>query len=111
MPATRSDEAWALALLERVGLTGRAAHLPAQLSGGERQRAAIARALVGRPPLVLADEPTGNLDAKTAAEVGDLLVDLHRAEGSILVAVTHSAALADRFPRKAELVGGRLREL
>ena len=93
-----------------MGLGGRVDHLPAQLSGGERQRAALARALIGRPGLVLADEPTGSLDGRTAREVADLLLELHRSEGSILVAVTHSAELAARFRRRAELAGGKLVE-
>jgi lipoprotein-releasing system ATP-binding protein len=98
----------ALELLARVGLTERAGHLPAELSGGERQRVAIARALINRPPLILADEPTGNLDRHTADKVAELLLELHREENTILVLVTHSVELAKRFPRRAELVDGRL---
>ena len=101
----------ARALIERVGLGPRAGHLPAELSGGERQRTAIARALVGSPSLVLADEPTGNLDRRSAAEAADLLLDLQRQEHTILVLATHSLELAARLPRRAELVGGRLREV
>ncbi len=96
-------------LLDRVGLTDRADHRPAELSGGERQRVAIARALINRAPLILADEPTGNLDRHTAASVADLLLDLHHEENTILITVTHSGELAQRFPRRAELLDGRLK--
>jgi len=98
------------ALLDRVGLGDRLDHLPAELSGGERQRAAIARALLGRPAAVLADEPTGNLDRRTAAEVGELLLSLQKEEKNILIVVTHSAELAARLPRRLDLDGGKLRE-
>jgi len=80
-----------------------------ELSGGEKQRVAIARALINRPKLLLADEPTGNLDRKTAERVGTLLTELHRAEGQILLVVTHSEALAERFARRYELVDGTLK--
>jgi lipoprotein-releasing system ATP-binding protein len=96
-------------LLEHVGLSARLEHRPAELSGGERQRVAIARALVNGPRLVLADEPTGNLDRQTAERVGDLLAGLHQDQELILLVVTHSAALAERFPRQYELVDGTLR--
>ncbi len=96
-------------LLERVGLANRATHLPAELSGGERQRVAIARALIRKPALLLADEPTGNLDRERAAEVAGLLLELQREEDSILVVVTHSAELAARHPRRADLTEGVLR--
>jgi lipoprotein-releasing system ATP-binding protein len=96
-------------LIARVGLESRIDHLPAELSGGERQRAAIARALAGRPAMVLADEPTGNLDRENARQVGDLLLELQREEGSILILATHSLDLAARLPRRAEIVGGRFR--
>jgi lipoprotein-releasing system ATP-binding protein len=89
----------ALKLLERVGLSHRLEHRPAELSGGERGRAALARSLIHHPALLLADEPTGNLDRKTAREVGQLLLDLHREQRTILVVVTHSAELAALFPR------------
>ena len=95
-------------LLERVGLSERLDHRPAELSGGERQRVAIARALINRPQLVLADEPTGNLDRATADDVGTLLTELHREQDVILIVVTHSAALAARFASNCELVDGTL---
>jgi lipoprotein-releasing system ATP-binding protein len=101
-------EAEARRLLDRVGMGGRLDHRPAELSGGERQRAAIARALIRKPKLLLADEPTGNLDRKTAQGVGELLTDLHRQEGATLVVVTHSPELARLFPRRAEMNDGRL---
>jgi lipoprotein-releasing system ATP-binding protein len=103
-----SFEADARRLLDRVGLSSRLDHRPAELSGGERQRAAIARALIRKPKLLLADEPTGNLDRKTAHGVGELLSELHRQEGTVLVVVTHSPELAKLFPRRAEMADGRL---
>jgi lipoprotein-releasing system ATP-binding protein len=101
-------EAWARELLDRVGLSERLDHRPAELSGGERQRVAVARALIHRPILLLADEPTGNLDRHTAQAVGQLLLDLHRQEQNILVVVTHSAELARLFPRQVEMLDGTL---
>ena len=92
-----------------MGLAERLDHRPAELSGGERQRAAIARALVLRPRLLLCDEPTGNLDAASAAAVADLLLELHASERTVLLLVTHSAALAERFGDCRRLEGGRLR--
>jgi lipoprotein-releasing system ATP-binding protein len=94
-------------LVERVGLAERAGHRPAELSGGESQRAAVARALINRPALLLCDEPTGSLDGKTAEMVAALLFDLHREEGNILICVTHSIELAGRFSRRLELREGR----
>jgi len=98
----------AMQLLERVGLKSRVTHRPAQLSGGERQRVAVCRALINQPVLLLADEPTGNLDRANAEAVGDLLLELNRVHQTLLVCVTHSAELAARFPRRAELVDGHL---
>jgi putative ABC transport system ATP-binding protein len=93
--------------LERVGLGHRLSHKPNQLSGGERQRAAIARAVVGRPALVLADEPTGNLDSAAGAEIIDLLRDLHR-DGTTITVVTHNQDLARAMGRRVELKDGRI---
>ncbi len=93
-------------LLKRVGLSDRLDHRPAELSGGERQRVAIARALINEPALLLADEPTGNLDAKTAAGVGDLLLEMHGDQRCGLVVVTHSEPFAERFGRRVSIVDG-----
>jgi lipoprotein-releasing system ATP-binding protein len=95
-------------LLKRVGLAERSLHRPAQLSGGERQRVAIARALVRRPELLLADEPTGNLDRATADSVAQLLVELQQEQNSMLVVVTHSESLAAKMQRRVVLTEGRL---
>ena len=99
---------WARQLLDRVGLSDRLDHRPAELSGGERQRVAVARALIHRPALLLADEPTGNLDRRTAESIGKLLLDLHREENTILIVVTHSLELAELFPRLLVMEDGTL---
>ncbi len=107
----RGDEAErARELLEQVGLSERAHHRPAELSGGEKQRAALARALIMRPTLLLCDEPTGNLDERAADNVASLLLELHRRQETILVVVTHSAELAARLPRRFRLTERRLVE-
>lgn len=103
------DRARACELLGRVGLAGRASHLPAQLSGGERQRVALARALMNTPPLILADEPTGNLDEHTGDAVIELLLSLCRETGTALVLVTHNAAHARKTHRGLFLHEGVLR--
>jgi len=95
-------------LLDRVGLTDRLNHRPSELSGGERQRVAIARAMINEPALVLADEPTGNLDSQTADSIGDLLMELNQESLSTLIVVTHSETLAKRFPRHSILSKGLL---
>jgi lipoprotein-releasing system ATP-binding protein len=95
-------------LIEQVGLGDRVDHRPAELSGGERQRVAVARALIRNPRLLLCDEPTGNLDRASADNVASLLLDLHQRQQRILIVVTHSAAMAARFPTRFELVDRRL---
>jgi lipoprotein-releasing system ATP-binding protein len=98
-------------LLARVGLGDRREHRPAELSGGERQRAALARALINAPDLLLADEPTGNLDRSTAQQVGQLLIELQKTEPMILIVVTHSERLAECLQARLELDAGRLQEV
>jgi putative ABC transport system ATP-binding protein len=94
--------------LDRVGLAKRTTHYPKQLSGGEQQRVAIARAFAGDPKLLMADEPTGNLDGATGAEIADLMFGLNRERGTTLVLVTHDDALASRCTRRLSLASGRL---
>ena len=107
---SRESRAHAKALLEQLGLGKRLDHLPAQLSGGEQQRVALARAFNGRPDLLFADEPTGNLDRQTGDKIADLLFSLNREHGTTLILVTHDAQLAARCDRRLRLVDGQLRE-
>ena len=104
----RGAQELASSLLERVGLAGRITHYPRQLSGGEQQRVAVARAFAGNPRLLLADEPTGNLDAATGQEIIDLMFDLNRESRTTLLLVTHDEALARRCRRRLRLAAGRL---
>ena len=98
----------AMEWLERVGLADRSDHYPVQLSGGEQQRVAIARACAGKPALLFADEPTGNLDGETATQIEDLLFQSHRETGNTLIIVTHNTELAARTDRVLRLRGGRI---
>ncbi|HEV2828379.1 MAG TPA: ATP-binding cassette domain-containing protein, partial [Pyrinomonadaceae bacterium] len=104
----RSEER-AHTLLGQVGLADRLDHRPAQLSGGEKQRVALARALITKPQLLLCDEPTGNLDHKSAEVVASLLLELHQQQETILIVVTHSTELAARFAQRYELIDQQLR--
>ncbi|MEU8511106.1 ABC transporter ATP-binding protein [Kitasatospora sp. NPDC048722] len=106
--APREARARAIGMLERIGLADRVAHRPSELSGGEQQRVTIARALVARPAVVWADEPTGNLDSAMAAQVMDLLTSLNRDEGQTIVLVTHDEAIGRRLPRLVRMRDGRL---
>jgi lipoprotein-releasing system ATP-binding protein len=108
-----NDEAAARAraCLEQVGLGARLDHRPGELSGGEKQRAAIARALVRQPRLVLCDEPTGNLDQASASTLASMLLDLHARQRNILIVVTHSDRLAGQFPIRFDISDGRLRRV
>ena len=96
--------------LERVGLSHRAKHLPTELSGGQQQRVAIARALVTNPSLILADEPTGNLDSKTSREIMEMFHDLH-AQGNTIVLITHDNDVANQAPRSVHILDGQLTEV
>ena len=106
--APDSFEQHARALLGQVGLSERLDHRPAELSGGEKQRAAIARALIRRPPLLLCNEPTGNLDQASVATVASLLLDLHRHQQNVLIVVTHSEKMAELFPIRFQIERGHL---
>jgi len=106
--AERAAQDKAAGLLDRLGLSERLTHRPAELSGGEQQRVAIARALANDPAILLADEPTGNLDESTAARVMDLLLDVARERGLAAILATHNRAMAERTDRMALLKGGRL---
>ncbi len=107
-PVTGDDRERGMKLLADVGLADRATHLPGELSGGERQRVAVARALMCGPELLLADEPTGSLDESNAGSVGDLLLDVQRRSGAMLVCVTHSSVLANMFDQRMRLTSGKL---
>lgn len=110
LPGGQSEEfeGRARTLLDRVGLADRITHRPAQLSGGERQRVAVCRAMINQPLLLLADEPTGNLDQKTAESIGSLLLEVAGEQNTMLICVTHSLELAGRFPIRYQLTDGKL---
>ena len=103
-------EADAVAILGEVGLSDRLTHKPGELSGGEQQRVALARALVLHPPLLLADEPTGNLDGKTADAIHDIFLEMNQRHGTTMLLVTHNPALASRLPRTLTLTEGVIKE-
>ncbi|MDG2223489.1 MAG: ABC transporter ATP-binding protein [Rubripirellula sp.] len=105
---SKDDLQRATELIDSIGLSDRLGHLPSELSGGERERVAIARSLLMNPTLILADEPTGNLDRTTADAVTALLIELQQSQGAILISVTHSDALATAMNRRLELVDGQL---
>lgn len=107
----QAAEEYARTLLHKVGLAERIDHRPAELSGGERQRVAVARSLIRKPVMLLADEPTGNLDRANANTVGELLLDLHREQNTLLIVVTHSPDLARMFPKRFEMNDGTLEPL
>ena len=98
-------------LLTRVGLSERLEHKPGELSGGEQQRCAIVRALIQSPKVILADEPTGNLDSRTGEEVFDLLLELNSEEATSLVVVTHNEGLAEKLARRIRMTDGRAEEI
>lgn len=102
---------YALQLIEQLGLKDKHDQFPGQLSGGECQRVAVARALINKPKLILADEPTGSLDQKSAEQIGELLVEIQQKQNIALVVVTHSNELADKMQRKFSLIEGKLKEL
>ena len=108
---TQENTARATQLIEQVGLSERQHHRPSQLSGGQKQRAAIARAMVRQPTLLLADEPTGDLDRTTADTIGKVLIEMQRAEQTMLVVVTHSMSLASQLQRRYELDQGLLKDV
>jgi len=108
LAGARDAQARAGSWLERVGLSGRVTHYPKQLSGGEQQRVAIARAFSGEAQVLMADEPTGNLDGATGAEVAEVMFRLNQERGTTLLLVTHDPAIASRCARRLSLAGGRL---